>query len=389
MRRSYLYVLAGAVACYASLGAVVRIIPGYVGDQLQEPAAIVGLAIGAPALTAVVARPLGGRLADARGTLVVASGGAVVMALGALPMFGEHLAPLLVSRLIVGVGEGAMMSASVLWLLRLAGPERRGRALGHIGLANYAGLTAGPLLADALGGPAHATRVFAAAALLPLLPLGLFRAAEPGDVPDNGQARPASLRSLALIVLAPGLGLLLVNIGYAALLSFGAAAVGGAAVLVLPAYAITVILVRTLAGSVPDHLGGRRTLIAAAPTAAAGLLVVAVAPTTAPALAGVVILGLGQGLAVPALGLLALEPVPAADQGAASGAFFAWFDAGVGIGGPLAGLAAGVGGPDTALTVAAVAVAGTVPAALLTPRARVRQTAGSSSSARSSSGGQP
>jgi MFS family permease len=373
VRRSYLYVLAGAVACYASLGAVVRIIPGYVGNQLGEPAAIVGLAIGAPALTAVIARPFGGRLADARGTLLVASGGAVVMALGALPMFAEHLAPLLVSRLIVGVGEGAMMSAAVLWLLRLAGPERRGRALGHIGLANYAGLTAGPLLADALGGPTHATRVFAAAALLPLLPLGLFRAAEPGDVPDDHEARrPASFRSLALIVLAPGLGLLLVNIGYAALLSFGAAAVGGAAVLVLPAYAVTVIAVRTLAGSVPDRVGGRRTLIAAAPTAAAGLLVVALAPSPALSLAGVVILGLGQGLAVPALGLLALEPVPPADHGAASGAFFAWFDAGVGIGGPLAGLAAGIGGPDTALTVAAAAVAGTVPAALWRPRERVR-----------------
>jgi hypothetical protein len=38
-----------------------------------------------------------------------------------------------------------MVSAAVLWLLVLAGPPRRGMALGHIGLANYAGLTVGPL----------------------------------------------------------------------------------------------------------------------------------------------------------------------------------------------------------------------------------------------------
>jgi hypothetical protein len=37
---------------------------------------------------------------------------------------------------------------------------------------------------------------------------------------------------------------------------------------------------------------------------------------------------------VPGLGLLALTRVPAAQQSAAAGLFFAWFDAGVGLGGP-------------------------------------------------------
>jgi predicted MFS family arabinose efflux permease len=96
----------------------------------------------------------------------------------------------------------------------------------------------------------------------------------------------------------------------------------------------------------------------------------------------VVVLGIGQGFAVPALGLLALERVPEAQQGAASGAFFAWFDLGVAIGGPLAGTAAAIGGADAALAVAAAAVASAAPVAL-----RLRQTAGSSSSAFSSSGG--
>ena len=62
-----------------------------------------------------------------------------------------------------------MMAATVLWLLRLAGPERRGRAMGHIGLANYAGLTIGPPLSQALSGEAHPTRVWITAAVLPLI----------------------------------------------------------------------------------------------------------------------------------------------------------------------------------------------------------------------------
>src|SRR3954469_24746033 len=74
-RSSYLAVLGSAICCYASLGAVVRIVPGYVGGALGGSAVAVGVAIGAPALTAVFARPLGGRLADARGTRVVVAGG--------------------------------------------------------------------------------------------------------------------------------------------------------------------------------------------------------------------------------------------------------------------------------------------------------------------------
>lgn len=365
VKTAYLSVLSAAICCYAALGAVVRVIPAYVGGTLGHGSVAVGVAVGAPALTAVVSRPLSGRAADRRGTRLVVITGAVVMALGALPMFIPDLGAFLGSRLVVGAGEGAMMSASVLWLLRLAGPERRGRALGHIGLANYVGLTLGPLLADALGTGGHPTSVFWAAALLPLLPLPLVLLAPERDVPDAPERREsASLRTLARIVLGPGAGLLLVNIGYAALLAFGSAAVADAKVLVLPLYAVTVILVRTLAAGVPDHLGGRRTLTFAAPTAALGLLIVATAPALGPALAGVVVLGVGQGFAVPALGLLALERVPEEQQGAASGAFFAWFDLGVAIGGPLAGTAAAVGGGDAALTVAAAAVACAAPVAL-------------------------
>ena len=62
-----------------------------------------------------------------------------------------------------------MMAATVLWLLRLAGPERRGRAMGHIGLANYAGLTIGPPLSEALSGHSHPARVWVTAAVLPLI----------------------------------------------------------------------------------------------------------------------------------------------------------------------------------------------------------------------------
>jgi MFS family permease len=147
----YKRVLAAALLCYAALGAVLRVLPAHLTD-LGAGGLAVGLAVGAPALTGLVARPSGGRLADRLGPRAVLPVGALIMAAGVAPATIQDPGAQIASRLIVGVGEGLMMSASVLWLLRLSGRERRGRALGHIGLANYGGLACGPLLAGLANG---------------------------------------------------------------------------------------------------------------------------------------------------------------------------------------------------------------------------------------------
>ena len=317
---AYHRVLAAALLCYAALGAVLRVLP------------------------------------DRHGPARVLCAGAAVMAAGVAPAVDPAVAAQLASRLVVGAGEGLMMSATDLWLLRLGGARRRGRALGHIGLANYGGLACGPLLADAVGGGGL---VLACAAALPLLGAaviaGLPRPPAPAAAGPGG-----GTRDLLRATLRPGAGLMLVNVGYTALLAFGGRRGG----LVVPAFALTVIAARTAGAGIPDRAGARATLAAAAPAAATGLLVVAFAPGTAAVLAGVVVLAAGQALAVPALGLLALARVPPARHGAAAGMFFAWFDAGVGLGGAATGLAAHLGGPAGALAGAAVAVLLTVPTAL-------------------------
>jgi MFS family permease len=169
-RAAYGAVLAAASCCYAALGAVLSILPRYVPAQLGGGPTAVGLAVGAPALTGLLARPAGGRLADRLGARPLVLAGAAGMALASLPAVASAtLGAFVLSRLAVGAGEGVMMSATVLWLLQLAGPRRRGRALGHIGLANFGGLALGPLLAAALGGAGASRDVLGAAVALPLL----------------------------------------------------------------------------------------------------------------------------------------------------------------------------------------------------------------------------
>src|SRR3954454_5317789 len=362
----YLRVLASAVLCYAALGAVLRILPDRM-TALHAGAFAVGLAVGAPALSGVFFRPVGGRLADHRGPAAIVLAGALVMTVGIAPAVIAAPVAQVASRIVVGAGEGLMMAAAVLWLLRIGGARRQGRALGHIGLANYGGLAAGPLLADALHGTAHPRRVLAAAAALPWL--GAATAPRDDARRREAPATDHATRALARAILRPGIGLMLVNLGYIGLLSFGTSAaraqgVAGAS-LVVPVFALTVIAARTLGGSVPDRVGAQRTLGIAAPVAGVGLAGVAVAHTTATVVIATVVLAAGQALAIPALGLLALDGVPPEHHGAAAGLFFAFFDAGVGLGGPLAGALAGLTSASGAVAGVAPAVALAAPIALL------------------------
>jgi predicted MFS family arabinose efflux permease len=143
--------------------------------------------------------------------------------------------------------------------------------------------------------------------------------------------------------------------------SFGAAAIlangAGGSALVIPVFAAVVFVVRAFAGSVPDRAGPERTLLCACPATAAGLCGVALLGGTPLIVASIAVLAAGQALTVPALGVIALRGVPSSQHGAAAGLFFAWFDAGVGLGGPLAGLAAHLSSAAGALIAAAVAVA--------------------------------
>src|SRR5947209_19759669 len=109
--KAYLAVLSAAIFCYAALGAVLSILPRNVPERLGGGATALGFAVGAPALTGLLARPIGGRLADRLGALRPLVAGAGVMVFGAVPAaLSASLGALLASRLIVGAGEGVMMS---------------------------------------------------------------------------------------------------------------------------------------------------------------------------------------------------------------------------------------------------------------------------------------
>jgi MFS family permease len=169
-------------------------------------------------------------------------------------------------------------------------------------------------------------------------------------------------------VIPPGVALALANVGYGTMAGFVVlhlddAGVGGGAT-AFTAFAAAVVLARLLAGRLPDVLGPRTTAIAAGAAETAGLGLLALAPSFPVALAGAIVMGCGFSLLFPSLALIAVSRVGGERRGAALGAFTAFFDAGVGLGAPLAGAVAALAGYPAAFWLAAgAALAGTVVAA--------------------------
>ncbi len=144
----------------------------------------------------------------------------------------------------------------------------------------------------------------------------------------------------------PGIALALASIGYATIAAFvvlhlDARGVGHGAT-VFGAFATMVVLTRLVGGDLPDRVGAARVAIVAASVEAIGLATLGLAQSLTVALVGALAMGAAFSLLYPSLSLIVVSRVSETRRGAALGTFTAFFDAGIGIGAPIAGLVAAV-----------------------------------------------
>jgi len=353
------------------VGSVLPVLPRYIHGPLDSGDVAVGIVIGAYAVTGLLLRPVAGRLADTWGRKPTVLAGAVLVALSGLlylPSLG--IAGLIAARLILGAGEGAVYTAGSVWIVDLAPDERRGRVLGLYGLAVWGGLSVGPLLGEVLLDLGGYTTVWLFAAGMPILGALIALSARDNFVPLE-HAEPHPL--IAPEAVGPGLAIALASIGYAALATFivlhlEARGIDNG-VTVFAAFAAMLVLTRLVLGHLPDRVGAAPVAISATLGEALGLALIAVAHSLPVALLGGLVMGAAFSLLNPSLMLIALGRVSQQARGAAMGTYTAFFDAGVGIGAPLAGLVAALAGYESAFFFAAAVCVGSALMVLL----RLRQ----------------
>jgi MFS family permease len=368
-------VFIAALLAFVAIGAALPVLPAYVRGPLHSSDLAVGIVVGAFAITSVVCRPLAGRQADIRGRRLVLVCGSLAMTVGgALYLLASSVALLVIARLAVGAGEGAVYTAGATWAVDLAPPDRRGLALGLFGLAVWGGLSLGPVAGELLRSGLGYDAVWILTAALPLAgALIAMRLPEPAFAGKSGPARkPSPIALVPRAARRPGLALALANVGYAALAGFvilhlRARGIGGGAS-VFTAFAVAVFASRVAFSRVPDRAGARATATAAGLFEAVGLVIIALAHSLAVALGGAIVVGVGFSMLFPALALMVVGEVEDDRRGSAMGAFTAFFDIGVGLGAPLAGAVASVAGYPAVFILAALAALAAASLAAL-PRA--------------------
>lgn len=333
-----------------SFGATLPVLPRYIADELGGSDAMVGLVVGSYALSAIVLRPLVGRLGDTKGRRVLIVGGALVTALGMTAHVPANSIPLLIAaRLVIGAGQGAIFVGANTLVNDISPPDRRGEAASFFSIAIYLGLGLGPFLGETLLARSSFDQVWiavtagmvAAAVIALFLPKGL---PDRSDSSASAPVRTGIAKLLHPVGVGPGLIVFLGVIGFTGFNTFvplygeelGMADVAGVFLL----YSGVVLVVRLAGRKLPDAYGpvviGSVALVATA----LGLVGVAVWQAPIGLYLFTVVLAIGSSLLFPALLVAAVNAADERERSAVVATFTLFFEFASVAGGAVLGVVA-------------------------------------------------
>jgi MFS family permease len=288
---------------------------------------------------------------------------------------------IVVANLLLGVNQGLAWSMTVVMKIDLAGPRRRGLALGLNEAAGYLGVAATAFATGALA-VSHAPRtiVWVGAALLTTagLLLSLFAVRDTAAHVAHEQrahgdptAKPRGLRAAFAqaswrdpVLRACSQAGLVNNLNDA--LAWGLAplylAAHGASVqqigIVAAAYPLVWGAGQLATGWLSDHTGRKPLITGGMLVQAAGLgLLIAGGGAFAPSLAAAVLLGIGTAMVYPTLIAAVSDASQPRDRARTVGVYRFWRDFGFVAGALIAGIGADAASPRTAIVIVAVLTA--------------------------------
>lgn len=333
--------------CYFSIGLPLAVLPPFVHLRMGFGTVLAGFAISVQYIATLASRPWAGRISDHMGAKVsvlwgmaccTASGAFLLAAAACSRSHWLAFAILVVSRLVLGVGESLGSTGSTLWGITAAGHEHTAKVIGMNGISTYGGMA----LAAPLGVILDQRWGLPSIAVLTMLigTVSFVMAWRKDPVP----VEPGEHLPFAHVVgrVAPhGMGLALGGVSYSVLATFVTLYYvyrhwSGAA-LCLTAFGIGFIAVRVFGIHTISRFGGFNVAVASLVTDAVGMVLLwrAVAPSMA--MAGAFIGGLGLSLVFPAIGVEAVKRVPEFNRGTALGIYTAFSDVSFFLVGPIAG----------------------------------------------------
>jgi len=326
-------------------------LPGFVSD-LGASEAQIGLLFGASAVAAIAIRPTVGRVMDHYGRMpVIYMGNAVNIAAILLLLTVSTFGPwLYVVKLVQAMAQAALFSAFFTYGADVLPESRRIQGFALFGVSGLLPLAVAGVLGDVILAIAGFRELFLVAAGFALLSL-LFSLPLPERKPDAttvglplGFMSVVVSRRLGPIWFMAG-GFAYVLTAYFVFLRTYVDETGiGSVGLFFGAYALTAVLIRIVAGWLPERVGRKRVLFPSMGAFAVGLVLLAVAQANPAFVVAGVLCGLGHGYAFPILSSYVVERSTPADRGSAMSFFTSLFDIGLLLAGPTLGVIITVNG---------------------------------------------
>ncbi len=333
--------------CYVSIGLPLAVLPPFVHLRMGYGTVLAGLAISVQYVATLASRPWAGRISDHMGAKIsvlwgmaccTASGAFLVAAAALAHVHWLSFAVLVVSRLVLGVGESLGSTGSTLWGITAAGHEHTAKVIGMNGISTYGGMALAAPLGVVLDQQWGLSSIGVLTVLIGAVSFVMAWRKEPVPV-EPGEHLPFG--HVVGRVAPHGMGLALGGVSYSVLATFVTLYYvhrhwSGAA-LCLTAFGVGFIAVRVFFVGTINRFGGFNVAIASLVTDAVGMVLLWQAAAPWMAMAGAFIGGVGLSLVFPAIGVEAVKRVPEFNRGTALGIYTAFSDVSFFLVGPIAG----------------------------------------------------
>ncbi len=323
----------------ASFNMIMPELPGYL--RSLGGAQYIGLIVSLFTLTAGLSRPFSGKLTDTIGRVpIMAFGSLVCFVCGLLYPVISTVSGFLFLRLIHGFSTGFKPTATSAYVADLIPENRRGEALGTLGIAQSIGMSGGPPLGSYLAQWFGLDMMFYVSSGFALLSiLILWRMKETLDDRERFHPKHLVLEKSDLFepkVLATFIVMLLISYSYGAVVTLapdlsdhlGLSNKG----LFFAVYTAAALLIRLVASKSSDRYGRVRVLRVAALALVVSLLLLAGANSVSTLLVAAVLFGLASGMNTPTITAWTVDLSDDDNRGKAIATMYIALELGIGLG---------------------------------------------------------
>jgi len=345
MRKYILFTVLSAIfIAYVGMGIIVPIVPIYAAE-LGATGFALGVIIAAFALSGGLLQPFVGGLSDRFGKKGFLTAGLIIFGLtGYTYTMASSVTHLVIIRILHGAGSAMIIPIAMAYMAEISAGEKTGRYMGMLNIAIFAGIGAGPVLGGFFLDFWGRNSAFYAMALLSLLPAGLVAIVLPGHsglaVEKNDPMLAVfrrmlhSRRVIGILISRMATMIIMVpTFAFLPILMKNYMSASGAEIgMVIASRTLINALFQLPFGNLADRWNKNRLLFIGSTTISIGIVSVPFADSFITLLLLFALIGFGEAISWPAMGVLAAEEGRVFGQGSMMGVFNTAMSAGLFIG---------------------------------------------------------